>query len=263
MSSLKRMLEILDLYSVDHALLTAEEISNLLSYSRGSTYRYLKELTTAGLLINAAGGYAPGPRVIELDFVIRQNDPYSSVIQPVVQSLNDQFQCEVLASSYYRGRVVVTHHIKGSDELTMSFGRGRRMPLFLGAGSKVILAGMKKRQLQLIYENSAEQRTSSIVPPNWDDFYAEMSKIRRAGHAVSRSELDVGNVGVAVPLSLNSMGSIVLVFTSKRYEMLDQKRVAKLLMGAAEQANAMITNIESGGPQVDWLVPPNPIVKKV
>ncbi len=255
MSSLKRMLEIIDLYSVRQPLLTAEEIATKLSYSRGSTYRYLKELVAAGLLVNIAGGYAPGPRVIELDFVIRQNDPYSGIVLPVMRSLNERLQCEVLACSYYRGRVVVSHQFRGTDNLTISYGRGRRMPMFLGAGSKAIMASMNKRELKQIFDANEEQRRAQNVTSDWEIFFADIRKIRRRRYAISYAELDEGNVGIAAPLKLKPYGSVVLVFTQTRFDIIDEKRVITMLMEAVEQANALIANIEAGGTPVDWLAP--------
>jgi len=253
MSSLRRMLEIVDLYSVQKPLWTAEEIAAELSYSKGSTYRYLKELVDAGLLVNAVGGYAPGPRIIELDFVIREDDPYRHIVLPVMRSLNERLQCEVLACSYYRERVVVSHHFEGTDKMTMSYGRGRRMPMFLGAGSKSIMASMKKRELKRLFEENADQRAAQGVTSDWETFYADMRKIRRRGYAASYAELDEGNVGLAAPLKLKPYGSIVLVFTETRFDIIDEKRVTAMLMEAVAQANDLIANIEAGGTPIEWI----------
>ncbi|MDD9915891.1 MAG: helix-turn-helix domain-containing protein [Rhodospirillaceae bacterium] len=253
MTSLTRMLEIVDLYSVERPLWTAEEIAARLSYSRGSTYRYLKELVAAGLLVNVAGGYAPGPRIIELDFVIRESDPYSGIVLPVMRNLNQRLQCEVLACRYYRGRVVVSHHFEGTDKMTMSYGRGRRMPLFLGAGSKSILASMKKGELKRLFDANEALRREQGITSDWDAFFADVKKTRRRGYADSYAELDEGNVGLAAPLKLTPYGCIVLVFRQSRFDIIDEKRVIGMLTDAVQQANALIANIEAGEDPVAWL----------
>jgi len=61
MNSLRRMLQILDLYGADTPVLDVETICARLNYPPATTYRYLKELCTSGLLIRSPEGYAPGP----------------------------------------------------------------------------------------------------------------------------------------------------------------------------------------------------------
>ncbi|EJC60918.1 branched-chain amino acid ABC transporter ATP-binding protein, partial [Alcaligenes faecalis subsp. faecalis NCIB 8687] len=51
------------------------------------TYRYLKELCNSGLLIRSPEGYAPGPRFIEMDLLIREFDPLVSRCRPLLRSL--------------------------------------------------------------------------------------------------------------------------------------------------------------------------------
>ena len=69
MSSLARMLSILDLFGARAPVLSAEEIIARRNYSRPTGYRYVRELVAAGLLVRAPGGYSLGPRIIELDWL--------------------------------------------------------------------------------------------------------------------------------------------------------------------------------------------------
>src|SRR5580704_16272660 len=78
-SSLSKMLQVLTLFNASEPLLTADEIMQRLDYTRPTTYRYIRELCAAGLLGRFANGYALGPRVIELDYIIRQADPVLKV----------------------------------------------------------------------------------------------------------------------------------------------------------------------------------------
>ena len=96
MNSLRRMLQILDLYGAHTPVLDVETICTRLSYPPATTYRYLKELCNSGLLIRSPEGYAPGPRFIEMDLLIREFDPLVSRCRPLLRSLVEQTGLDVL-----------------------------------------------------------------------------------------------------------------------------------------------------------------------
>ena len=75
MNSLSRMLEVLKLFSADQPVIDIEIICSQLGYTSPSAYRYVRELSNAGLLVRLPRGYALGPRIIELDRHMTQFDP--------------------------------------------------------------------------------------------------------------------------------------------------------------------------------------------
>jgi DNA-binding IclR family transcriptional regulator len=259
MSSLKRMLAVFDVFSPDEPSLTADEIMVRLKYSRGTAYRYIRELASVGLLTRAAGRYSLGPRIIELDYFIRENDPNLQIIRPVMRALTDRLECDALWTSFFGQHVVVTHHERGASTLTMSYGRGRRMPLFRGAGSKVIIAALPTARQKSLYLNNAAEIASADLGASWIAFKANMSAIRRAGYSVSKGELDRGNVGIAAPITLdppNAPGSLVLVFGTKRYATADEKLLVGIVRDAAAQIDGLVANAENPDVSVQLLKQP-------
>jgi DNA-binding IclR family transcriptional regulator len=256
MSSLKRMLSVLDAFSPDAPVLGADEIMQRLSFSRGTAYRYLRELSGAGLLTHINGGYALGPRIIELDYAIRQCDPALQVGQPVMQELCQQFDCDVLLTSFFENRVIVSHHERGGDRITMSFGRGCQMPLFQGCGSKMILASLPRPRQRRLYDAHADSIAAAQLGTTWREFRASLDPIRRAGYAISVGELNAGNVGIAAPIVLDppqSPGSLILVFSAARYAIVDKPLVVKIVQTAAARICALIENLPNSSEKLIWL----------
>src|SRR5580692_9207329 len=134
-----RMLAVLDLFSPERPVLTAEEVAGRLGCSVATAYRYLGRLGAAGLVAGFRAAYALGPRVIELDHTIRQGDPLLHAAQPVMRELRDASGCDVLLASMFGERILAVHHERGGDPAIVSFGRGRPMPLFRGAGSRMMV----------------------------------------------------------------------------------------------------------------------------
>ena len=253
-SSLTRMLAVFDAFSAARPVLTAEEIMQRMGYSRGTAYRYVRELVAVGFLSRIAGSaYTLGPRIIELDLAIRQCDPLLSAGAPIMLAVRDKLHCDVLLTSFYGDRVIVTHHERGDDRIKVSFGRGRMMPLFLGAPSKAILAWLPvARQRKLFAEHAGEIKAAGLGA-SWEEFRSALAAIRRLGYCVSHAELDPGNVGVAVPLNTDqpgsTRGSLALVFSDARYDIVDKSVVLETLRTAAGQAMQKInTSKETGLP---------------
>lgn len=243
MSSLTRMLAVFDVFTPAEPSLTADEIITRLSLSRGTGYRYIRELAGVGFLARVGGAYSLGPRIIELDYFIRENDPNLRIIQPMMRELSDRFECDAIWTSFFGEQVVVTHHERGEGVQAVSYGRGRRMPLFRGAGSKVILAALPVAQQKRLYQRHETDILAAGLGASWKEFRRALTTIERAGFCISKGELDQGNVGIAAAISLdppNPPGSLVLVFSEKRFAIIDESVVAGIAMDAAARINGLV-----------------------
>lgn len=222
------MLKVLNLFTEEAPALSAEEIISRLDYSRPTGYRYVRELVAAGLLVRAPHGYALGPRIIELDWMIRRHDPLLTASREAVQQLARKTGCGVTQMGIYGDRIVTIHYEPGPEPLEIGFDRGRPMPLFRGAPSKAILAFLPRARLERLHRKHSGR--------GFPRFIEEMQAIRKAGYAISFGELDVGKVGVGAPLfrrDRSVAGSLCLVLTRKRYQAADHHRLVENLLEAA------------------------------
>jgi len=228
------MLRVLDLFTEQHPVLSADDISSKLDYSRPTGYRYVRGLVAAGLLVRAPGGYALGPRIIELDWIIRTQDPVLMASRSAVRRLAARTACGVTQMGMYGEHIVTIHYEPGPNPLEIGFDRGRPMPLFRGAPSKAILAFLPRARLERLYRKHRGR--------GFARFAEEMKDVRKAGYAISFGELDVGKVGIGAPVfrSRTVAGSLCLVLTKVAYDKADQEfLVAKLLHAAGEIGEAI------------------------
>ena len=244
MTSLARMLAILDLFDEGASVWTAEAISERLGYSLPTGYRYVRELHTAGLLRRDAGGtYVLGPRVIELDHRIRVGDPLLIAGQRVMRALAGETGCDVVLGTIYSERIITIHQEQGSEGVSASFGRGRRMPLFRGMLSKAILAGLPRAQLRRLHEHHHEEAEASDFSRDAEAMLAELNAIRSAGVCISHGELDRGLVGIAVPLASPAhrlTAALGFVISRRRFATSDAKRLTALLTEAGARILAAL-----------------------
>lgn len=249
MSSLSRMLAVLDLLTAEAPAWTAEAVAQKLDCSLPTAYRYVRELAAAGLLRRGSGGtYVLGPRAIELDYQMRVTDPVLLAGRGAFQSLCESTGCDVVLASVYGDRVITIHQLQGSEGVSATYGRGRRMPLFRGMLSKVLLAAMPRAQLRRLHRLHEAEARKEAFAKDWDTLLAKLKAIRSAGHCVSYGELDPDLVGVAVPLVSREHeieAALGLIITRKRFAMTDLERMLQGLNEAVVQIIAGLPATES------------------
>ena len=247
MNSLRRMLDILALITRERPTIEVEEICGSLGYAQASAYRYVRELTDAGLLVWLPLGYALGPRVIELDLQMRETDPLLSNGRDLMQRLAAETGLNVLLSELYGETVINTHQEFGLDSQILNFGRGRPMPLFLSATSTVILAHLPQRQLRRMYDQHAQSPDVHRLGATWKAFSRAMLQLRKQGYSRSQGELEVDKAGMAAPIFEEKgrvIGSISLVGSVQRLQAFNEDYLATLLTGAAATLTRRIANGE-------------------
>ncbi len=253
MSSSGRMLQLLDLFSPEQPLVAAERIALALDVSTATAYRYAADLCASGLLARFSGSFTLGPRIVELDYTIREHDPLLLAGLPVLRRLRDRTACDVLMTEMFGDRIIAVHHERGTDPSTVSFSRGRPMPLFRGAGSKVIVANLTALQAQRLYARHTEEAAASGLGADWPSFRAELATIRRTGYSVSEGELDPQNVGIGAPISHETIllpGSVVAVMSRSRWEFADKALMAQVVVEAGQQIGDILRSArgDSGQP---------------
>lgn len=242
------MLSVIDLFANGTPVWTVDDIAATRGLTRATSYRYVGELCDAGLLTRVArGAYALGPKVIELDRQIRLRDPLLVVGERVMQELLRPNRGQVvLLCGLYRDKVLCIQQAGHDRKLSLSYARGRPMPLFSGATSKVILAWLPERRLSRIFLEQRPEIRKTGLGRTKEKFLASMKLIRRRGVAVSRAEVDPGVIGVAVPIfsgERSVIGSLSIVFPQKRYPRRREAEVVADLRLAAETIRADLAKL--------------------
>ena len=239
MSTLKRALAILDLFSLATPVLTAEEIISKLSYSAPTGYRYIRDLSDLGYLLRmTGGGYKLGPRIIELDHLIIDGDPVLGVARPIMREVVDQVGGDVL---------------RGPDALGIPHGRGRAHPLFRGATAKTILAFLPRKDQRKLYEGHAADVEAAGLGATQAEFIRHLDEIRVRGAYLGVGEISPERAGIAVPVFQEDrrvFGALTVTFLATRLNTIAQDKTTALLQAAARRIEslALATRIKEQAP---------------
>ncbi len=238
MSSLVRMLSVLDLFTEAEPAWTPDAIAQRLACSLPTAYRYVRALMRAGLLRRAvAGSYVLGPRLAELDFQMRRTDPLLRDGDAALRALCEDTGCDVVVAEALGDRLITVQQLHGTEGVSASFGRGRRMPLFRGMLSKTLLAWMPRAALRRLYDAHAVEAAAEPFAASFETLVANLRPIRAQGHAVSVGELDPGLAGIAVPLPRPGDGgtaALGVILAKRRFATTDVDAMVRRLRRAAE-----------------------------
>lgn len=221
-SSVARAFDVLELFSLGQPVLRIDDVADQLGYTRSTAYRYVRELCDAGLLVPSTGGrYALGPRVVELERLLRLTDPLylagSRVLPPLrrddsILSLQNLYRERVLCI-YAEGPEALEH---AGRRVNVKRTRGTPYPLFRGAASLALLAWMPGDRTRNIFLRHAREIEKRGLGADWEGFRATLEAIRRRGYATSGGQLAPELFGVAVPVVAGAerrvVGSLLRIF---------------------------------------------------
>lgn len=245
MSSLGRMLGVLDLFDDTRLTRTAEDIAAAMEVSLPTGYRYVRTLLEAGLLQRVENShYTLGPRIILLDHYIRKADPVLREGIPVMRELVEKTGFDCVTSGLFGTQVLDTHREMGGAPATLAYGRGRPRPLFQGGAPKVLLATFTPAQLRKVFDARHEEIVRCGLPAEWSEFRKYFAAIRKAGHYVSVGELEPQLAAVAAPILKvdgSAWGALSIVLDTSRLAIVDTRKLVQLVTEGAARIGARLT----------------------
>ena len=128
----------------------------------------------------------------------------------------------------------------------ISYERGVAMPMFLGATSKVILAHLPDRALRAVYLDNENTIRKVLRTADWGEFKSQLRDIRRAGFALTKSEVAEGRIGLAAPIAQNGhvVAGISLIVDGNEWDKDNVTNAVSHVIGAAERISNALSGAE-------------------
>lgn len=215
-STADRVLSVLELFTSEKPEWTVEEAADALGLTVSTAYRYFRSLSTSELIVAyTSGKYVLGPAIIELDWQLRLNDPFITAAKPHMSDLVSETGGDIvcLLARLYHDKVICVHQEEnGKLPGDVSYQRGRPMPLYRGAASKVILANIGSKLMRRVSTYAGDLEIDA-------ELRSQLRQIRQQGFAITHAEVDEGKCGIAVPVFRPDQtleGSLSLVVEAPR-----------------------------------------------
>lgn len=200
--SLQKGLDVFDMFSREHSVVTVGEIAKHLGLHKSSASRIAATLVALGYLRAApkSSGLKLGGKLARLGSLAVLDTSLTSVAEPIMQSIAEETG-EACHLGILEGSDAVTVAlIEGSFALRLHSWVGKRSPAHLTSMGKVLLAGLSERALDLLYSNEELETPTPYSIPTKSTLKSQLTKIRKNGYALDNEELEIGLRCVAAPI---------------------------------------------------------------
>ncbi|SFH27399.1 transcriptional regulator, IclR family [Palleronia marisminoris] len=237
-----RTLAILELFTEERLEWSPEELMAELGYTRPTLYRYLKTLKQAGFLVALPGrGLTLGPRVVELDFLMRRSDPLLSHGRAQLEALAARHPGSALLVRWYGSKLLCVDSVVSVPNPVSSYARGRPMPLGRGAISRAILAWLPRTRQGRLIEENLTQHAETTHGESVAEVQENLRRVRRDGVAIAFGEVTPGVIGTAAPVFDAGRSPIaVICFTASEAD-IGRDRLSPVADDVRRAARALCT----------------------
>jgi DNA-binding IclR family transcriptional regulator len=194
--SVVRALAIFDAFDKDHLSLPLHEIGHRIGMPKATTYRLVNTLETTGFLLRLENQhYCLSHKLTRLAGLVLASVSLRSIARPIMREVN-RLTGETITLNLIDGVNRMCIDVVDTPSPLMSIARpGDRVPLLLGATSRILLAYMSEDE---------RDRTLSAIPEatqvDRPAIERELKRFRRQGYAITRSQRIQGVTAIGVPI---------------------------------------------------------------
>jgi DNA-binding IclR family transcriptional regulator len=194
-----RALQLLDLLCSGAEPASIRDLSAQLAVPRSTVYRILNSLEAHGVARrDAAGCYAPGPRLLAYARAVPQGADLTTLAAPILATLAAEARATAKLSVLEDESALVVGVAAGPGVYSVTTQIGRRFPLHAGAASKVLAAHLPEAALRKLLRGKLARATvQTITDPK--RLAAVFATARREGLATDEAEFIDGVHAVAAP----------------------------------------------------------------
>jgi len=229
--------------------LSLKKISELTGLQKSRIMRLCGTLISKGYLLYEAetGQYKLGPKIISLGRSYEQSNDLISLARPAMKYLAQETgESASLFVIDGLNRLCVARE-EGTYSIRYNIVEGQRMPLYAGAGGKVLLAfGPEEIRKKVLTRKHIKQLTPHTIK-NPKLLLQELEKIRQDGYAFSFGERDAEVAALAAPI-FNHEGkicaSLSIAGPISRFSREHNVQHLKILMATAKRISEMLGYVD-------------------
>ncbi|MCZ8523860.1 MULTISPECIES: IclR family transcriptional regulator [Paenibacillus] len=237
--AVERALDIL-LCFTDADDLSLTEISARVGLHKSTVHRLLASLEGKGFIIRhpASERYRLGFRIWELSANLTHSDDPAVILLPELERLRDQLGETVslyVRDGFERVRVQA---VQSNQAIRRVAPIGARLPLYVGASSKVLVAFAGAAEQQALLEDPAWPR--AVDPAAYAQ---QLAEVRALGYATSVEEREPGAAAVSAPVfdrAEKLVAALAVSGPSNRLTVELMKEHAPVLTEAARRMGKML-----------------------
>ncbi len=197
--SIDRAMLIIDILNSDESKSNWQitELAEKTSLSLGTLHRLLNALIQHGLVVQIpeTKHYKLGYKWMELGLHQLDKMDFRLVARPVMERLANHVEESIYLNIESGIDGIVIDKIDSPLKIRIAENLGIRIPLYIGAPNKTILAYMKEYEIQQILDQL------NLSPNSTSILKQQLVEIRQNGYAISQSEKTEDTAAIAAPIT--------------------------------------------------------------
>jgi IclR family transcriptional regulator, KDG regulon repressor len=199
---LHKAFDVLGVFRPESPLLSLKQIVSLTGLPKTTTFRLL-----ATLVDRQFCEYDPNTEQYSLGFAFlrfsdirrRQTNVHSEAL-PIMREMRNTINETIVLSIRTGDFRVHIDFVESLHPMRRMAELGVQAPLYAGAASKVLLAGLEPDELKLYLERTELEAFQKATITNKTDLTKELQRIKALGYAESKGELFTGGGALAAPI---------------------------------------------------------------
>jgi len=239
---LSRAFDIMSVFSHARPSMSLVEIVQAVELPKTTVFRILSSLVARGMCDWDAQSskYSLGFELVRLADIRRRQSNVHDVTLPVMREIRNQVNETVILSVRSDDSRVHIDFVEGLHPMRRMADLGVRAPLYAGAASKVLLAGMDDDEIDAYLDRTDLTAFQETTITDRDVLWREVRTIRKRGFAESKGELFPGGGALAAPIK-DFAGKTVAVMDiltpEHRYTAAHREHCIGLLLDGARRAS--------------------------
>lgn len=246
LESLERGMRVLRCFDANHQKQTLSEVAQALSISRATARRVLLTLVDLGYMKQEGRHFSLTPRVLTFGFSYLTNLSLPGIAQPHINQVSQELG-EAISVAILDGEdVVFVARTATPGLVNVAINVGTRFPAHATSSGHVLTANLPTGAREDYLRTVHLHPYTPFTVVDREVLRTELEAAAAQDWAVSANELEVGMLGVAVPIREfpnQVTGAVTVELPASRYspEELEEKVIPRL----AECARAIATDADS------------------
>jgi DNA-binding IclR family transcriptional regulator len=239
---LTRAINVLSAFGHARPQLSLSEIVQAVVLPKTTVFRLLSSLVERDFceFDPQTGKYSLGFELVRLADVRRRQTNVHDVAIPVMRDIRNQLNETVILSVKSGDFRVHIDFVEGLHPMRRMADLGVRAPLYAGAASKVLLAGMEDDEINSYLTRTELIPLQKTTITDKNALWREIRNIRKRGYAESKGEIFPGGGALAAPLkdfSGRTVAVMDILTPEHRYTAAHRERCIALLLDGSHRGS--------------------------
>ena len=200
-SSITRVLEIIEAVSYASKPLSPLELSQELDIPKPTIHRLIQNLLDEGFVtVDIGGGIIPGKRVRNLGVELWQQRLFFNERQMILQKLVDEIKETCGIGVPYQMNMIYTNRAQTTLPIQIYLPVGAKSPMWCTATGKLYLSQLPRTSRDKILQNLSLDKFTKNTITDIEALNAELDHIAATGIGIDNEEFISEMVAIAVPI---------------------------------------------------------------